>query len=77
MPRIIQLCDGIMAGGQPAQTHGICIFNIYTLSDLGVSNNKGGFRILSFATIVLGHERLLPSEETRKWVLRDTLWHVH
>ncbi|KAJ7336620.1 hypothetical protein OS493_011839 [Desmophyllum pertusum] len=23
MPRIIQLCDGIMAGGQPAQTHGI------------------------------------------------------
>ena len=25
MPRIIQLCDGIMAGGQPAQTHGICL----------------------------------------------------
>lgn len=23
MPRIIQLCDGIMAGGQPAQTHGM------------------------------------------------------
>ena len=22
MPRIIQLCDGIMAGGQPAQSHG-------------------------------------------------------
>ena len=26
MPRIIQLCDGIMAGGQPPQTHGMSDF---------------------------------------------------
>ena len=47
MPRIIQLCDGIMAGGQPAQTHGIYICSIYTLSDRGVSNNLIGLLYLA------------------------------
>ena len=32
MPRIIQLCDGIMAGGQPAQTHGIYLHQSHSLT---------------------------------------------
>ena len=59
MPRIIQLCDGIMAGGQPAQTHGIYIFNIYTLNDLGVSNKQSDWP----GSLSLANEHFLhPSE---------------
>ncbi|XP_068709184.1 huntingtin-like [Montipora foliosa] len=43
MPRIIQLCDGIMAGGQPAQTHAIpalqpIIYDLFILRAAGKSD---------------------------------------
>ncbi|XP_074614489.1 huntingtin-like isoform X2 [Acropora palmata] len=47
MPRIIQLCDGIMAGGQPPQTHAIpalqpIIYDLFVLRTAGKSDGGQG-----------------------------------